>query len=1047
MKMFLSFYLILISLFLQGCFSSPGSEASKAVGDLAPVIVLGSGQATTTNKLPIKYKIEFKKNIVNNSFTSLDLEQEGSALGVKFKVEPTYNRKIYNISVVHATSIGTIIPKLKLSSVYSKGKRNYNLNNAKGPSVNYVSGGKLRLLSKLQEAEQSSNTNFLGSLNGKNYYTAESPQHGNEIFYNTNANPEFILLKDINDGSSSSNANSFAVLNTNQFVFAATNASHGEELWVSDGTETGTQRISDIRAGTQSSLRDMEEKIINWSDQRRKLFIINNKVVFYTYTDEIYSYNGSTLSLLQSDIDSIDYLGALANTLIFGVRTTSHGDELFYTDGTVSGSAILDHRAGATSGLSFSAAHDIHNKKYARMYNSTGSEKIHELNIDSNGILTATAAPNFSNIHSLVSLRDNKFVGIDSSNNDKLSVLSTDLSTKVNLNSSNSYGRLFCSHSTDSKTYILGENTSYEMLLIILDENNAYADEILLSNEDLPSGNNNICDFVMFQNNQLAILMNTSSNWVINKIADDNSISELKDLSDSDIGSLKIFNWNNKYFLSYTDQDNKLVFEYFDANLTEIKSMDEFIELENTISFSLNKITEAALYFTINGDMGEEMYYFDNTFELFFTKNFNSKLVGSFSGSGTNDIIISEYNNSLYISNKTRNYNTFYPYVSKISANSITHIDALQSYNTCEYVGQNSSSGNMLQYCEDENSENHLVVIDMNTNSASTLNSASSLLDPSDLSLYDNKLEHNNEIYFLAQDNTSCVKLWKTDLSLTGTLIEENTACYDNGMIEGLFFNTVLLSRRDSNTSPEVTSYLLSDATNANTTALVTDNIYNGISYGDYLSVTQIDSDAFFIRRIDSDSIEIWRTNGTSPGTSPRTQLNGVDGVRSIGKVGKFLIFHDGYLNDLYSYDTSNTSAPVVINSNISIRDFMQFDDDTLVLSAATGNSNYELYKLTDDTTPQLSLVKDIYTGSIGSGPSNFYKHNSKIYFTASTLDYGSELWESDLSSSGTVLFKDFSEAAISSSAVLLKIKDNKMILKIDDLELGNVVYSFDMSP
>ncbi|MBS0182918.1 MAG: cadherin-like domain-containing protein [Nitrospira sp.] len=53
------------------------------------------------------------------------------------------------------------------------------------------------------------------------------------------------------------------------------------------------------------------------------------------------------------------------------------------------------------------------------------------------------------------------------------------------------------------------------------------------------------------------------------------------------------------------------------------------------------------------------------------------------------------------------------------------------------------------------------------------------------------------------------------------------------------------------------------------------------------------------------------------------------------------------------------------------------------------------------------SLVKDIWTGSTASGPSNFVNVNGMLFFTADNGVNGQELWKSDGTAAGTVLVKD----------------------------------------
>jgi len=165
------------------------------------------------------------------------------------------------------------------------------------------------------------------------------------------------VYKDINPGKTAvyyystkyynynaSKPSDFTVLG-NSVVFVATTASHGRELWITDGTSAGTSELKDINSGAGDAFPG-----VGSSEAR----VVVGSELFFTANDgthgiELWKTDGTTSgSQLVDDIDSgsasgnITGMAALGSSLIFGANdgqtfgssSSNRVGQLWTTDGT-----------------------------------------------------------------------------------------------------------------------------------------------------------------------------------------------------------------------------------------------------------------------------------------------------------------------------------------------------------------------------------------------------------------------------------------------------------------------------------------------------------------------------------------------------------------------------------------------------------------------------------------------------------------------------------------------------------------------------------------
>ncbi len=191
-------------------------------------------------------------------------------------------------------------------------------------------------------------------------------------------------------------------------------------------------------------------------------------------------------------------------------------------------------------------------------------------------------------------------------------------------------------------------------------------------------------------------------------------------------------------------------------------------------------------------------------------------------------------------------------------------------------------------------------------------------------------------------------------------------------------------------------------------------------------------------KKLNSYDLQLWKTDGTSPGTSllktlPSFLYNGdYLGMMKFNDI-LFLQFNALYLYDLSS--NSYTSKNVqIIKPLLKNNQFFFLGKDI--------NYGDELWK-TDGTVSGTEMVYDIYPGDIGSQIENIQIVDSIFFFNARHPNFGYEPWISNGSASGTRVLKDFTSGnnlGNSQNFNIVKCR-NKFYFTLDD-----TIYKADLS-
>ncbi len=178
---------------------------------------------------------------------------------------------------------------------------------------------------------------WMAELDGLLYFPAYNNLHGNGL-WRTDGTPSGTLFALVSSVGEDSYGFRSLVTQNGALYFFAGNDSVGEELFTSDGTQAGTRMVKDINPGEDSS--SSWKVTIIYPDSLNRLYFLANDG---THGPELWISDGSEAgTVLVKDINTLteDSVGlgfpavGIDNVLYFLARDRVHGLELWRSDGT-----------------------------------------------------------------------------------------------------------------------------------------------------------------------------------------------------------------------------------------------------------------------------------------------------------------------------------------------------------------------------------------------------------------------------------------------------------------------------------------------------------------------------------------------------------------------------------------------------------------------------------------------------------------------------------------------------------------------------------------
>jgi ELWxxDGT repeat protein len=252
-----------------------------------------------------------------------------------------------------------------------KDKLYFTVNDGKNGNELFVSDGTgsgTQLLVDLNPGEddygnkQSSYASNLTEFKDKLYFTANDGKNGNELFVSDGTGSGTQLLVDLRPGEDDyGNKQSSYASNLTEFkdklYFTANDDKNGNELFVSDGTASGTQLLVDLRPGEDNYGNKYGSYASNLVEFQDKLYFTANDD---KNGNELFVSDGTAsgtqllVDLRPGEDNYGSKYGSYGSNLVefqdklyFTANDGEHGNELFVSDGTASGTQLLvDLRPG-----------------------------------------------------------------------------------------------------------------------------------------------------------------------------------------------------------------------------------------------------------------------------------------------------------------------------------------------------------------------------------------------------------------------------------------------------------------------------------------------------------------------------------------------------------------------------------------------------------------------------------------------------------------------------------------------------------------------------
>ncbi len=787
------------------------------------------------------------------------------------------------------------------------------------------------LVADINSEGRGSNPNQYAQVGGFVYFAATDETHGIELWRTDGTSAGTFLVKDIRPGTGSSNPAGLVNVNGVLF-FRAETPNEGRELWKSDGTNSGTVLVRDISNG------------LNSSSNPYSLTNVNGTLLFSAGAGldgtnrELWKSDGTSSGttlvrdILPGALSSRPFnLVVIDSTLFFTADDGVRGRELWRSDGTFSGTTIV---ADIDTGTGFNyGPRYLTNGNGVLYFNARDAATGYQL-WRSDGTSTGTKSVQDNTAGSPIASSPKSLVNV----NDTIFFKATD-----NVNGL----ALWHSDGTSSGTSIVRDiKPGFAYAYLDYLDNLTNVNGVLYFTAD-----DGVHGIELWRSNGTS-----SGTMIVHDINTSNSLDSVPRYLTNVNGVLFFSAENGATGVEIWRSDGTSAGTILVSDIRPGQSGSHPI---NLYSFG-----NTLLYDASNGTVGRELWRSDGT-------SSGTSLVNDIITTTENSypVSIATVGSTVYFS--ARNFDRYKLWKTISGSTGATLVADVS-------VGSLTAVGNVLYFTDGGSIRKYDV-----TNTGTTLLFESDFI-PAGANTH-SLTNVNDTLFFVAPDSGRIGHdLWRTDGTSSGTVLVHEVTPFDK-------------------------SYPISNLTN-------------------------VMSALYFISNDGVNGQELWRSDGTSSGTSIVSDISPGAAGTNFGKLVEF----DGALyftanGSLWRSDGTSAGTTVVhaddITSLVAVGNQLYFQ-----AGGADPSNQYELWK-SDGTSSGTNLIRS-FTGSVYDFRGNdFWNAGGTLFFHTSGTE-GREMWTSDGTSSGTQIVLDINPGP--ASALTPNVPGSRLTILNN---IGSVLY------